>query len=176
VPKSDLFQCQIQNSLNYYMCACALYVLLNLLVLDSCFKYRAGILLVRSMWNYGGSKAWSHSFRSRRELQLWYRACLYPRLFEKFKNLKFKIWELNLYIWNRKGSQTKILQLKVLELVGLHKFDINFIIIEVHLKKDMNLFAPQLFLRMVDFVNRPWNSISRDGVLNKTVPRNHLFS
>ena len=107
------------------------------------------------MWNYGGSKAWSHSFRSRRELQLRYRACLYPKSFENFKNLKFKIWKLNLYIWNRKGSQTKILQLKVLELVGLHKFDINFIIIEVQLKKDMNLFAPQLFLRMVDFVNRP---------------------
>jgi hypothetical protein len=34
-----------------------------------------------------------------------------------------------------KDLKLKFYQLKVLELVGLHKFDINFIIIEVHLKK-----------------------------------------
>ena len=34
-----------------------------------------------------------------------------------------------------KDLKLKFCQLKVLELVGLHKFDINFITIEVHLKK-----------------------------------------
>jgi hypothetical protein len=93
------------------------------------------------------------------------------RVFMKGHLKILKFWNSNsgnlIYISGTvKDLKLKFYQLRVLEL---YHYRSSF-------EKDMNLFAPQLFLRMVDFVDRPWKAISRDSVLNKTVPTNHLFS
>jgi hypothetical protein len=61
-------------------------------------------------------------------------------------------------------SNTNFINYKVLNLVDVYNFDINFVSIRLHLKKDTNLFVLQLFLSTVDLVNYLWKLlIFRDG-------------
>jgi hypothetical protein len=61
-------------------------------------------------------------------------------------------------------SNKNFINYKVLNLVELYNFDINFIFIRLHLK-NMNLFVLQLFLRMFDLVNRSKNhSVSKNCI------------
>jgi hypothetical protein len=71
-------------------------------------------------------------------------------------------------------SNQNFINYKVLDLVELYDFDINFVFIQLHLKR-YEFISATVILR-VDLVNRPWKSIFRDGGLNKTISNNHSFS
>jgi hypothetical protein len=73
-------------------------------------------------------------------------------------------------------SNKNFIDYKVLDLVELYNFDINFCLYPTSFKKDMNLFVLHLFLRTVDLANRLWKSIFRGGCLKRTVSENHLLS
>jgi hypothetical protein len=73
-------------------------------------------------------------------------------------------------------SNKKIINYRVLDLPKLYNLDISFVFIRHHLKKNMNLFVLQLFLRKFDLVNRPSKPFFWDSRLNKTAFINQLFS
>jgi hypothetical protein len=111
------------------------------------------------MWKFSATKFWISS-----RIQLWYRTHLYPRSFEKIKILKFKIWEIIIYI-----SGT----LNDLKQKFYQQQSYRFCLYPTLFEKDMNFFVPRLFLRIVDLVNHPWKPISRDSRVNKSAHKNH---
>jgi hypothetical protein len=55
---------------------------------------------------------------------------VYLRLFEKFKNLNMKIWQLKTNIWNSKWLQIKNALLQNVDLIDQYKFDIDHVNIQ----------------------------------------------